>query len=279
MIACKINERILTDFPGYRSLLNIYHEYSQFQDACVRLDFEDVRFFEANLCGLLLGILHKLKVENGLEFDIDETQLPEELNVLIRNHFVNQLTGSNHRIKDVRKSTIPARSFATDDVSGFVDYIEHAFLGQRGLKDMPKHAKARIQNNYLEIFSNVDLHANTDYPVFVCGQYFPKNGTVKFSMTDLGEGFLPRIQDFTNGKINNSHHAILWALRGNSTKPDAKGGSGLSNTFKYCVNNQGDMHVITGDCYWKYENGEVQAKRIKTPFCGVTIHLIFQHEV
>ena len=113
--------------------------------------------------------------------------------------------------------------------------IEKDFLHQRGLKKMKFAEREQIISSYLEIFDNVGLHANTREPVFVCGQYFPYQGELKFSLVDLGEGFLKKIAEYTKDtkKISNAADAVSWAINGNSTKKDAKGGTGLKNIFLF----------------------------------------------
>jgi tetratricopeptide (TPR) repeat protein len=56
------------------------------------------------------------------------------------------------------------------------------------------------QNSYFEIFDNVGVHANTIEPVITCGQLYPAARTLKFTLVDLGDGFLKKIARFTRGR-------------------------------------------------------------------------------
>ncbi len=66
-------------------------------------------------------------------------------------------------------------------------------------------------NHFLEVFSNIHLHAHTKDPVFACGQYYPSKNLLKFTLVDLGVGFLEPISNFTKNQINEAEKAILWA--------------------------------------------------------------------
>ena len=94
------------------------------------------------------------------------------------------------------------------------------------------------------------IHAETEWPIITCGQYFPYQKILKFTLVDFGVGFLKKIFNHTNGTVNKPHEAIKWAIDGNSTKKNAKGGNGLKKIFFYCYKNNGSIHIITDGCYW-----------------------------
>ena len=208
-------------------------------------------------------------------------------------HGTNSLIGYYNYAKQLRNCTINLNldginfidanlsalmHFAQEDADAYCTYIEKDFLHQRGLKKVKFADKERIMLSYFEIFDNVGLHANTKEPVFVCGQYFPSQCELKFTLVDLGEGFLKKIADYTkeSDKINNAADAVSWAIRGNSTKRDAKGGTGLKNIFTLCLRTGGSLHIVTDDCYYNLSNKSVTTQKIPNPFCGATIHLIFR---
>jgi hypothetical protein len=90
--------------------------------------------------------------------------------------------------------------------------------------DIEDWRKKKLKDCYFEIFDNVGIHANTSYPVMVCGQFFPFLKELKFTLVDLGEGFLKRIKAHTAATalpITMAPQAIAWAVRGGSTKQDA----------------------------------------------------------
>lgn len=99
-------------------------------------------------------------------------------------------------------------------------------------------------------------------------------------MTDIGVGFLPPIQEFSQGSVSTSLEAIRWALRGNSTQTndDETSGCGLSGILTFCREHRGDLQVITGDTFWSTDllNTVYQGhKTFSKPFAGTTINITF----
>lgn len=274
------NQNISTDYNGFLSLVGFYNYASKYSNCWVSLNFDGVNFIDANLCALLYSMIFQLRSLKNVKTFIDYSSLKRDLNVLNRNGFITHVLNKQFLFKpyDNRDTTIPLLTMSAKDADGFCNYIESDFLHQRGLSGVALIDKTIIANSYLEIFSNVDLHANTTSPIFVCGQYFPKQGEVKFTLVDLGDGFLKKISEFTQGKenITKAADAINWAINGGSTKKDARGGTGLRNIYKYCLRSGGAMHIASNNCYYSVVNKSVTSFTIPNPFIGTTIHLIFR---
>ncbi len=274
------NQNINTDINGILSLLGYYNYARQYQNCTINLNFDDINFIDANLSALLYGIVHQLRRTRNIRTYVEFKSLSRDLNVLMRNGFTNYIAGNQFVFTpvDYRDTTIPLMQFLQKDADEYCTYIEKDFLHQRGLKKVKFAEKEQIISSYLEIFDNVGLHANTKEPVFVCGQYFPYQGELKFSLVDLGEGFLKKIAEYTKDtkKISSAADAVSWAINGNSTKKDAKGGTGLKNIFSLCIRTGGSLHIMTDDCYYNLTNKCVTTHKIPNPFCGATIHLIFR---
>lgn len=272
------NNTISTDINGYNSIIQFYNFANKFNNCTIKLNFDAINFIDANLSSLLSAIIYYLKINNNINTYIDFSTFKGDLNILIRNGFTKQISqNSNFNPIDNRASTIPLKTFKFIDADGFCDYIEKDFLNQRGLNNIESKKKEKLLNSFIEIFSNVELHANTDKPIFVCGQFFPTQQELKFTLVDLGDGFLKKIVEYTkqDERITKASEAIDWAVKGNSTKKDAKGGTGLKSIMNYCVFNSGSLHIISDGCYWDFTN---RTKNIFTTnlFTGATINLIFR---
>jgi hypothetical protein len=273
--------QISTDFEGYSNLLNFYNFSKKYINCCITINFDAINFIDANLCAILYSMIFSLKQTNNLSFFTDFKSLKGDLNILYRNGFTTYLSNTPGTFNpiDYKESTIPLKYFEQDDVDNFVEYIERDFLKQRGLVPVKFADKEKVKNSYFEIFENVSLHAETKAPIFVCGQFFPTQKIVKFTLVDLGVGFLPKIMEYTKGteKITTAIDAITWAIKGGSTKIDAKGGNGIKKIFWYCLKNYNTMNIITNDCYYELINQKVNHFKIQNPFIGTTIHLIFSN--
>ena len=63
-------------------------------------------------------------------------------------------------------------------------------------------------------------------------------------------GFYKKIKERKPELIKGTGDAILWAVEGNSTKPDASGGMGLKNLHQYFIETNGGLQIYTGDTNW-----------------------------
>jgi hypothetical protein len=222
-------------------------------------------------------MLYKLSKENGLTFVTDPDVIHDRFDVLCRNGFIN--TGK--AVEDVQNSTLPNHQFEPSDKHGFISYIETNLLAHRGMPKLTADFHNQILDDMIELYSNINYHSNTTDPCFVCGQYYPTQGFLVFTLTDLGDGFLPKINHKTKGAIDTSLDAIHWALKGNSTKEGAPGGLGLKNMFQYLKQNKGILHVATGNGYWGSDMESTffsEGRILPLEFTGTTINLFFKHK-
>lgn len=275
------NQSILTDFAGNMALLDFYNYAKRQSNWNIILNFDGINFMDANLCALLYAFVYHLKKTRNIKVFIDFKTVGRALNVLSRNGFLSHIAGNQFKFipYDNRDTTIPLAYFTVDDADSFCNYIENDFLHQRGLDGIKFHDKGKVKTSYFEIFDNVGLHANTNAPIFVCGQYFPTQKELKLTLVDLGGGFLKKIAEYTKDtdKITTASAAINWAIKGNSTKKDARGGTGLKKIFFFCAGTGGSFHILSDNCYYNLTNKNVSTQNIPNNFLGTTIHIIFRY--
>jgi hypothetical protein len=255
-----------TDVYGFRKLLEVYNLIARPGQKKIRpkLNFE-MNFFDANMSAILLAMIQKVEDDNGTSVDINLTQIDEKCEVLRRNGFASYIEGSDRPL-DPRRSTVPLMTFRSTDVDSFVSYIENDFLKHRGLEGkLSKGMERKRKDSYNE-------------PLYTCGQFFPKKNHFKFTMVDVGVGFLENIER-KDPSITTYGRAIDWALKGgNSTKKGkTRGGTGLSTILAYCREFKGQFHIISGDCYWVFTGTEIEKFKLNQYFCGTTVHLIFRY--
>ena len=272
---------IRTDFTGFRQLLKLYNELKDTYDCEVFLDFSQLDWFDANLAAVLSAFLYKLKQENRLTFSVDHDSIAECFEGVLHRNGCFQPNGK--RIEDDRQSVIACTNFCSNQPHEYKRYVENDLFEHRGLADLRrlnKNIGTRIQTDLLEIFNNFCTHSQSTAPFFVCGQYFPQRSRVVFTMTDLGVGFLPPIQAFSDGTITTSLDAILWALKGNSTQQyeDEPSGCGLSGILSFCHKHKGDLQVVTGESFWSTDLSKTifeGHRAFASPFTGTTINITF----
>jgi len=270
----RLEGELYTDYSGFKRLFEFYHNASEHFNTTLFLDLYDLIWIDANLCALLQSMLHKLNHDNNLKFSTDLNYISQKFNVLFRNGFINNGEGNS----DDRNSVIVLKSFSSKDKDGFIKYIEQELLSHRGIPKLTNQVKDDILNSLIELFNNIDLHSQTVHPFFVCGQYYPKQAALVFSMVDLGVGFLPAIHTKTNGLVTNSLQSIHWALeKGKTTKIGSPGGLGLFDLHAYCKRNKGTLQIITGDTYWstELESTIFKSRVFSKPYTGSIINLFF----
>ena len=269
----KFNGSICSDYNGINRLFEFYHQAKEYTDVTLYLDFYHLNWIDANLCALLHSILYKLNVDNNLKFSADLNFLKDKFNVLFRNGFI-----SDGETPDDRQSVVTLQTFDSKDKVGFINYIDQELLCNRGMPDFSVDQKDQILDSLIELFNNIDSHSQSIHPFFVCGQYFPKSKKVVFSMVDLGVGFLPPIQQKTNGRIQDWSDSIKWALvKRNTTKLCAPGGLGLTDLYSYCSKNNGVLQIITGDTFWSsnLSSTPLEYQKIEKYYVGTIINLHF----
>lgn len=267
-------KEVITNHLGYEEIMKFYFFAKRLKYTSISLNIWAVEMFDANLSCLLLAIIGKLRHENKLYIYLE---IPNHMNVLFRNGFFNYLLGKERPVYDQRESTIPLKTFTPESDDEFSLYLKRDFFAHRALDHIPFSTVKQLKTAFSEVFVNVELHANANQ-VYTCGQYFPNKNLLKFTLLDLGVGFLKKIK-ITNPDIKSDIEAIDWAVKpGNTTKNRdfGPGGYGLQDIIDYCKSNNGSIHIVSGSGYWTLSGGHHMNYRIKNPFPGAMVHLIFR---
>jgi hypothetical protein len=268
-----------TDHIGVGELQKFYSSARTFSNCTITLNISPLNHVDANLSAMILAIAYKLRRERNLRLFIE---LGDGKGVFFRNGLISHLQGNGNINKyvDERKSTIPLSTYYPSQDEEYCQYLRSDFFSHRGLDNLSKTTKESLINHYIEVFSNVGMHAGTNHPVFTCGQFFPEKNVLKFSLIDLGVGFLKNIYEFTDGKITDDKSAIIWATEGiNTTKNKSvygPGGTGLKLIKKYCNENNGSLHICSGIGYVNMLNNKTLEYNLATPFPGSMINIIMR---
>lgn len=274
-IVVKIGGDLTTNFVGINELFKFYNEAKDYFDCIISIDFYHLRWFDANLSAIFGAMIQLLIDNNNLKFTTDLAYLENRFDVLFRNGFLN----SENYKSDERNSTIAFQNFDQKDKESFNHYIENNLMQHRGMPNLSEDQSDSILDALNEIFCNIQLHAQTDNDFFVCGQYYPRQSKLIFTMVDLGIGFLPAIAEKTNNEVQSNYQAIKWALeKRNTTKKNTPGGLGLYDLNNYFSSSNGDFQIITGDTFWSknLENSPLKKQIFNKPFIGTIVNLVFE---
>lgn len=274
----KLEGEIMTNSQGINKIMQFYYEATQHHDSDVIIDCYNLGWLDANLTALLNALEYRLKKKNNVQFRADFKYLAENFGVLFRNGW---LTDGNIKIEDEQKTTIPCTSFTPAQEDDFCNYINGHLLCHRGMPVLTDNIRKRIQNDLIEVYTNIYRHAQTSEPFFVCGQYYPKFKYFIFTMVDLGVGFYQPINKFTNGAVNTVKGAIEWALQGNSISGEKLAGMGLQSIHDYMRNHKGVFQIYTGNNFWGTDligtiwDGH---RSLHHEFEGSLLNLMFRYE-
>lgn len=263
---------------GVSELLKFYNFAIQHRYCSIVLNLSPLNSVDANLSALILAIAYKLKQEYKIYVYVE---LASHMNVFFRNGLISHLTGkgNTNQYGDDRNSTIPLSTFPAVEAENFCKYLKSDFFSHRGLDGIANGVKIDLSTHFEEVFVNVQLHANTTYPVFTCGQYFPEKQILKFTLVDLGDGFYKKIA-LKDNLVKTDKDAILWATyKLNSTKDVAiwgPGGTGLKELKNYCAANNGSLHICSGNGFVNFSGGRTMEHNLLHPLKGSLVNLIFR---
>jgi len=263
---------ISTTEYGLEKLMRFYNRCKAHNNTIITLEFYKLTWIDANMVAVLTGLLNKLKIENNLSFNAEILD-DNKFDILFSNGFFN----ADNVLKNDKGTCVHLKHFNRGEEDDYVNYIENDLLEHKGLS-LNNTSKEIIIDALIEIYSNYCIHSMTEYPIYVCGQYYPQKKVLKFTIFDLGIGFFPSINDKIP-EIVTDNEAISWALiKGNSTKKNmVPGGIGLSDLKDDLIHNNGHLEIISGKAYKKciLKNGKEIDKHI-TLDCnniGTTINL------
>ncbi|MDB4918793.1 hypothetical protein [Mucilaginibacter sp.] len=269
---------IYTNVSGLAEIEKFYQNAKSYSSTSINIGVKQMQWIDGNMSAMLGAALYRLHQEQGLTFTISFADVEKKFPILFQNGLIS--TDAIVVKRKEKSSTIPFKAFWPHDKDGFIDYVMEELLLHDGMPKFTELAMGKLVDDLAELCCNINLHSGTNDPFFVCGQYYPSVQKVIFTVTDLGQGFLPKIKAKTDGAVSCSKEAIDWALDGNSTKTDAPGGIHLSKMKEFFLNHDGHMHIATGDAYYSTQHANSTDRPggflpIQQQFMGSTIHLVF----
>lgn len=267
-----IPQSVTSDYKGYSSLLELCNPYLNVNlaQSQIVLDFKKNIWFEANLLPVLyaymveghkFGITSMYRNQNGDKFT----------DILIRNGFAKVCFNKEHRPRE-NETCVPFKTFKANDTYNFGKYIDAEL--PRYFPAMEDRLKKDISSYIQEIFGNAQIHGGSD-KVFTCGQYYPKNNKMDFTIVDLGWTFYNNVANFFSSlKEETPVHSIEWAVQPeHSTKSGFSGGFGLSLLRDFIKFNAGKFQIVSGNEYWELFGGIEKTDKFSYNFPGTIVNI------
>lgn len=250
-------------------LTDFYHKCcEQKLGSDILIDFENLEWLDGNMAALVVAMLMKMELERGFIFHVDRDDIRSRFGILVKNGLISGV----EIVERENMAALELTGFEINEDQRFIQYIKSQLLSHQS-QNFDDDQKKKLMRALLELYSNVQKHARSKDPYFVCGQYFKNSKLLRFTLVDIGVGYLKPIQEFTNGKVDSSNKAIQWALKkGNTTSPDSPGGLGLQDILDYCKESGAVFDIITGNAYWSTSH---KPKKVRE-FCGTTVNLTFK---
>ena len=233
------------------------------------LDMSQVNFLEANMASPLGAILtrisdnfNRIKIRK-LNKDVKE--------ILQKNRFLVQY--GHEAIPDIYRTTMRFSRLHLADTGEFREYIFQQFDSNRfpGISD----AATRVfYKKVFEIFQNSILHSRSETGVFVCGQYFPTQDRLEFTITDMGIGVRGSVRRYFKNKRIGSISALKWALKPRTTTRSSSGpgGLGLAELQEFARLNKGKIQIASRFAFYEfYPHGRERFLRLEADFPGTAV--------
>lgn len=256
-------------FNSYQQLIDFFHEHKAkiFDDISIELRY----WFSANMCATLGGILDIFSNNiNTIKFDYIN---PDIERILLKNDFLSYFGYS--RIIDNHHTTIRFLKLKITDGKYFNNYVVDELIGRAELPQMSSLVKEKMTEAIYEMFVNAQIHSDSEH-IYTCGQFFPRDNKIEFTIVDTGIGFKRKINERFDSNLS-SIQAIEWATKDrNTTKINVSGGIGLALLKEFIAKNGGKMQIISGDGFYQFDSYGEQKQLFRGAFPGTIVNLQFR---
>lgn len=256
------------DYASFETLASLHAQTEECVFDDVEINMSATYWFDADMCAAFGAILYSLGERLNTVTLINIHKPVEE--ILKKNGFLSHY--GRAKIPDRWRTTITYQRFDVKDDHQFSDYIENEFIHRSEIPQMLPGLLKKFRESIFEIFSNAVLHSETDLGIFSCGQFFPKQDRLDFTVADLGVGICRNVRDFTRKEFS-PEKAIIWATAGHNTTKRGMlpGGLGLKLLSKFIDLNDGSIRIVSDAGFWQRKGGQYITKLLRNPFPGTVV--------
>lgn len=271
-IVFSFNENLNNNIHAYETLIKLYHTLNVDSEKNVLLDFTKVNFLSANLLAVLGCCLENIVATKKHKIAFRKLH-PKIKEIMRKNGFNRYFTWDN--LDDTYHNTMDYASFesTTEHLVDFERYLLLNVFSRSYLPVMNSSYQNSIIDNLLEMFNNVIDHADSSY-VYVCGQYFPNNENLCFTIVDIGKTIHENVTSYMHSKnMTCPDNSLKWAvIPGNSTKSEeAPGGLGFSTLLAFLKLNKGYFTLISDHEIFEIHPGKECFHKLPSPFPGTIV--------
>ena len=256
------------DSTSFEMLADLNNQSKELTFDVIEIDMGETEWFAADMCAVLGAILHSMRRRLNKVSLLNIQPAVEE--VLSKNGFLSHY--GHAQIPDEWGTTISYKRFDITDDHHFANYIESEFINRPEIPEMSDILLKKFRESIFEIYSNSVLHSQTELGIFSCGQFFPNQDRLVFTVADLGVGIRFNINNHTRQELT-AEEAIIWATEeGNTTKRgNLPGGLGLKILRDFIDLNGGCIQIVSDTGYWIRENSKAVTEQLNYPFPGTIV--------
>lgn len=261
---------IRSDKVGFNRIASIANKTKLLLWDSVEMDFSNCSFFDANMAAPLYTVIAKLRDELN---DVSADNLPASIErILKKNHFLTIFNMGT--LLDINQTTLPFKIFKLNAGEQFSDYLDLHMNG-KGIPQMSAALTKRFRQSLFEIFQNAAFHSKSNSGIFVCGQFYPQNHRLDFTIADAGIGIRENVRRYTKNIKMSSCDAIKWALsEGNTTKTgNQPGGLGLKLIKDFIRMNQGKLQIVSRFGYYEFTADGGSVMKMDHDFPGTSVNI------
>jgi signal transduction histidine kinase len=228
---------------GFESLAELWSLASLLEARSLELDLSSCASFDANMAASLGAVLALVADKlNRIEIVSVHGAIESSLR---RNQF---LTNYGYPALEAGATILPFKRFQVTDERLFGEYLRR-YLPGKGFPRMTEGVGKVFQQSIFEVFQNAVTHSESKLGVFVCGQFFPNELQLNFTISDAGIGICDKVRAFLRNQQLTAEAAIQWALEGgNTTRTGSRpGGVGLKFLHDIVRRNRGNIQIVSGD--------------------------------
>lgn len=264
---------VRNDIESYEFIIELIERFKNNENHEIIFDFQNVNFFEANLCTLLGVFIEILERKNNIiNFKNIKSNIAE---ILQKNKFL--IPFGYKELSDNNNTSLTYKQFTSDDDGRFNNYIKQELLDKKDFPKLSNQLGKEIIKSIYEIYENARTHGRCDL-IHVGGQFFPQKPykPLNFTIVDKGVNIKENVSNFLK-KDMGAAEAIDWAMKkGNTTKTgDTSGGLGLGLIFDFITLNKGKIQVISSDGFYEYYNDTINKNTLSSVFEGTIINITF----
>ena len=232
------------------------------------LDMSEVNFFDANMAAPLGAVLARVAdAFNSVEIVGVPNRVEE---ILRKNRFLTRYR--YEPLHDVYRTAMPFRRLRLSDQGVFDDYVDRRLEG-KGMPEMSAKASKMFKAKVFEIYQNAVTHSESDIGIFVCGQFFPRQNRLDFTIADAGIGIRETVRRYFENDRIGSVRSMQWALAPHHTTKRGRlpGGLGLQLLKEFTRLNGGKIQIASRFGFYEYSHGDENFRKMSADFPGTAV--------